>query len=136
MITEEQFQRKWSYMSKMQRKYCIEYLKCLDIREAAANAGYTGVCVTRARHKVFRKVQDVIEYLVAKNNVVSSLVRPQWVLNEYRKLFNQSTDKQLKLKCLQDFAKILKLQNGDSQLTVVNNMPQTPVVIKFKEKDE
>lgn len=56
-------------------------------------------------------------------------------MSEYRKLFDTATDQNVKLKCLQDFSKILKLQ-ADAQVTVTNNIPQTPVQIIFQDQEE
>lgn len=88
--------------------------------------------VRDARHRIYRKVQDICDYLIAKNNLITAIVKPEWVMSEYRKLFDTATDQNVKLKCLQDFSKILKLQ-ADAQVTVTNNIPQTPVQIIFQD---
>jgi len=77
---DEEFVKRWNRLSSYQRKFCLEYLKTFDIHEAALAAGYTGVMLSNPLPRVYRKVRDVCAYLIAKHDLLNSIVRPEWVL--------------------------------------------------------
>ena len=83
-----------------------------------------------------RKVNDVIDFLIQKNEMVNNLIKPLWVYQQYMKLFETTTSEITKLSILKDFSKLLQMMNESPQVNIENNIPQTPVQITFTKKDE
>jgi hypothetical protein len=43
--------------------------------------GYTGVSLITPMFRIQRKVDDVINYLIKKNKIMDTLVKPEWVIS-------------------------------------------------------
>lgn len=78
-----------------------------------------------------RRVNDVIDYLIAKNSLIQSIVKPAWIYNEYVKLYESTTSEITKQNILKELSKILQMQNDGNKVEITNNLPQTPVTINF-----
>lgn len=128
---DEEFVKRWNRLSSYQRKFCLEYLKTFDIHEAALAAGYTGVMLSNPLPRVYRKVRDVCAYLIAKHDLLNSIVRPEWVLKQYKKLYDNSTSEISKIKILENLSKIIQLQSDAPKINIENNLPTNPVQITF-----
>lgn len=63
-----------------------------------------------------------------------SLVRPEFVMAQYMKLYDNTQSELTKLNILQQLSKILSMINTQPQVNVQNNIPQTPVIIKFDDE--
>ena len=95
--------------------------------------GYNGCYVKSPIYRIMRKCNDVIDYLIAKNNIVSSIVKPSWIYSEYIKLYESTTSELTKQNILKELSKILQMQTDGNKVEITNNMPQTPVTIQFSD---
>lgn len=130
-MTDEEFKKRWRKMSQMQRDFCKYYLENgLNAKEAVIKAGYAKDFVV-SPYKVVRKIDDVLDYLIQKNKIISTLVKPAWVYKEYLELYKKTTSEITKQNILKDLSKLLQMMNDGSQVTVQNNIPTTPVEITF-----
>ena len=135
MLTEEEFEKRWRRIGKKGRKFIITYCENgLDYHDAALKAGFQGVCLSHPC-RMLRKYNDLINYLLKKNNIIDTIIKPQWVLQEYSKLYQNTNSEITKINILNQLSKILSLINTQPQVNVENNLPSTPVIIKF-DKDE
>lgn len=132
MLTEEEFKEKFAKLRKKQRKFVLRYIEngC-DAKEAAAYAGYKGCYLVSPIYRIMRRVNDVIDYLIAKNSLIQSIVKPAWIYNEYVKLYESTTSEITKQNILKELSKILQMQNDGNKVEITNNLPQTPVTINF-----
>ena len=132
MLTEEEFKEKFAKLRKKQRKFVLRYIEngC-DAKEAAAYAGYKGCYLVSPIYRIMRRVNDVIDYLIAKNSLIQSIVKPAWIYNEYVKLYESTTSEITKQNILKELSKILQMQNDVNKVEITNNIPQTPVTINF-----
>jgi hypothetical protein len=90
MLTEEEFKKRWKRCTTMQKKFVLRFIENGFIaKEAAQYAGYSGVSLITPVFRVQRKVDDVISYLIKKNNIMNTIVKPEWVLNEFKKLYER-----------------------------------------------
>ena len=136
MLTDLEFKKRWSKMSSYQRKFCKAYLENgLNGRAAAIEAGYNSYFV-KSPHKVMRKINDVLDYLIQRNQIVTSLVKPAWVYNEYMKLYESTTSELTKQNILKDLSKLLQMMNEAPQVNIENNVPATPVQIVFTKEEK
>lgn len=106
----------------------------MNARQAAIDAGY-GQLYVNVPYKIMRKVKDVLDFLIAKNQIVATLIRPEWIISEYKKLYDKTTSEITKQNILKDLSKILNMANENTQVNISNNIPSTPVQIVFS-KDE
>ena len=131
----EEFRKRWQKMSPYQRKFCECYLQNgMNARQAAIDAGY-GQLYVKVPYKIMRKVKDVLDFLIAKNQIVATLIRPEWIISEYKKLYDKTTSEITKQNILKDLAKILNMTNESTQVNISNNIPTTPVQIVFSDND-
>lgn len=131
-MNDKEFADRWRHMTAYQRRFCKAYLENgLDAKDAAKQAGYNKYFCA-APHKVMRKINDVIDYLIQKNQLVNSIIKPAWVYKEYLKLYNSSTSEITKQNILKDLAKLLQMMNENPQVNIENKIPETPVQIIFK----
>lgn len=119
----------------MQKKFCLKYIQCFDAKEAAIYAGYHGACLNHPIYRILRKVSDVTDYLIAKQDLYSQIVKKEWVMTELIKLYDTTANDGTKLQCLEKLSKILQMQNEATKIEVNNNIPQTPVTINFTKED-
>lgn len=78
MLTDEEFKIRWKQLSNKQRKFCLTYIENgMNAKAAAIEVGYNGCFVKSPIYRIMRKVNDVIDYLIAKNNIVQSIVKPR-----------------------------------------------------------
>lgn len=134
MLTEEEFKARWRRISKRGRKFIIRYIENgLDANDAAWYAGFKG-CYINSSSRPLRKYNDLIEYLLKKNNIIATFVKPEWVLNEYRKIYDNTNSEITKVNILNQLSKILSMINN-TEVKIENNIPQTPVIIKFSENE-
>lgn len=96
--------------------------------------GYTGVSLITPMFRIQRKVDDVINYLIKKNKIMDTLVKPEWVISQYKKLYDNTTSEITKQNILKDLSKILMMQNDATKVEITNNIPKTPVEIKFSKE--
>lgn len=131
-MTDEEFKEKFAKLRKKQRKFVLRYIEngC-DAKEAAAYAGYKGCYLVSPIYRIMRRVNDVIDYLIAKNSLIQSIVKPVWIYNEYVKLYESTTSEITKQNILKELSKILQMQNDVNKVEITNNLPQTPVTINF-----
>ena len=106
----------------------------MNARQAAIDAGY-GQLYVKVPYKIMRKVKDVLDFLIAKNQIVATLIRPEWIISEYKKLYDKTTSEITKQNILKDLAKILNMTNESTQVNISNNIPTTPVQIVFSDND-
>lgn len=77
-MTDEEFRLRWKQLSNKQRKFCLKYLENgMNPKQAAIDVGYNHYYVNAPIYRIMRKCNDVIDYLVAKNNIVQSIVKPR-----------------------------------------------------------
>lgn len=77
-MTDEEFKLRWKQLSNKQRKFCLRYIENgMNAKDAAIEAGYNHYYVDAPIYRIMRKVNDVIDYLIAKNNIVQSIVKPR-----------------------------------------------------------
>lgn len=77
-MTDEEFKIRWKHLSNKQRKFCLRYIENgFNAKEAAIEVGYNGCYIKSPIYRIMRKVNDVIDYLIAKNNIVQSVVKPR-----------------------------------------------------------
>jgi len=81
-----------------------------------------------------RKVNDIVDYLIQKNNLISSIVKPSWIYTQYMKLYDQSESEITKVNILKDISKLLKMMDENPQVNIENNIPSVPVQITFTKK--
>jgi hypothetical protein len=131
-MTDEEFKIRWKQLSNKQRKFCLRYVENgFSAKDAAIEVGYNGCYIKSPIYRIMRKVNDVIDYLIAKNNIVQSICKPAWIYSEYLKLYNNTTSELTKQNILKELSKILSMQNDGAKVEVTNNIPATPVTIKF-----
>ena len=134
-MTKSEFELKWKHLSSMQKKFVLAYLETLDPKESAIRAGYNAQFVRSPTYKILRKVSDVVDYLVAKNSIIQNIVKPEFVLKEYMKLFDNTRSEITKMAVLDKLSKILQMQYEGNKVEV-NNVQQSPVTINFGKDDE
>ena len=136
MLTKEQFEKKWHKYGKKGRKFIIRYIENgLDPQEAAVYAGYQGRLLINT-HRMLRRYNEVINYLLEKNNIVDTLCKPTWIISEYQKLYNNTQSEITKINILNQLSKIRSMINTHPQVNVENNIPSTPVIIRFEKEDK
>lgn len=134
MLTEEEFNRRWNKTTKKQKKFILRYIENgFEARQAAIYAGYSGVSITSPLFRVQRKVDDLIEYLIHKNNIMSTIVKPAWVMKAYKDIFDNTNSEITKVNILNQLSKILSMQS-ETKVEVNNNIPAQPVQIIFTEE--
>jgi len=133
-MTMNEFKHRWTKMSPYQRKFCQCYLENgMNAKQAAIDAGY-GQLFVNCPFRIMRKVKDVLDFLIEKNQIVSTLVRPEWVISEYKKLYDSSASEITKQNILKDLSKLLNMANDNAQVNISNNIPATPVQISFSKE--
>ena len=130
-MTGKEFTQEWNKLCTKQRKFILAYLETLDPKEAAIKAGYGKIHARSPQYRIMRKVQHIVDYLLAKNNIVSNIVKPEFVLKEYMKLYENSKSEITKQNILRELSKILQMQNEGNKVEIQNNIPQQPVQITF-----
>lgn len=136
MLTEDEFKKRWKRTTKMQKKFILRYIENgFDPNEAAVYAGYTGVSLSCPLYRVQRKVNDIIDYLIAKNNLISTIVKPTWIMQEYKKLYDGTHSEITKVNVLRELSKILQMQSDAAKVEVNNTLAPTPVQIVFNDED-
>ena len=130
-MTDNEFNLAWNKLYTKQRKFVLAYLDTLDPKEAARIAGYSPSHIQAPYYRIQRKVQHIIDHLLAKNNIVSNIVKPEFVLKEYLKLYEKSDSEITKQNILKELSKILQMQHDGNKVEIQNNIPQQPVQITF-----
>lgn len=131
-MTQEEFNKKWKRLSTKQRRFVLRYIENgFDPREAAEYVGYNPIYVSSPVYRILRKVNDVIDFLIAKNDLCKAIVKPAWILNEFKKLYDNSNSEITKQNVLDKLSKILQMQNDGAKVEVNNNIPSVPVTINF-----
>lgn len=132
MLTDEEFKLRWKQLSNKQRKFCLRYIENgMNAKEAAIEVGYNHYYVDAPIYRIMRKVNDVVDYLIAKNNIVQSIVKPGWILQQYMKLYDNSKSEITRQNILRELSKILQMQSENPKVEVTNNLPAVPVTINF-----
>jgi hypothetical protein len=136
MLTEDEFAKRWKRCTKRQKKYIANYIENgFDPYLAATQSGYTGVSLKNPVVRIQRRVDDIIDYLIVKNNIVNALIKPAWVMENYKKIFDNTNSEITKIQILNQLSKILQMQSDAAKIEVNNNIPQTPVQIVFNDED-
>lgn len=135
MLTDEEFHKKWRAISKKGRKFIVRYIENgLDSKEAAIFAGFHGsYIITPSR--IIRKYNNLINYLLKKNNIIDTFVKPEFVLSQYKRLYDTTQSEITKINILNQLSKILAMINTQPQVNIENNLPVTPITIKFEENE-
>lgn len=77
-MTDEEFKIRWKQLSNKQRKFCLRYIENgMNAKDAAIEVGYNGCYIKSPIYRIMRKCNDVIDYLIAKNNIVQSICKPR-----------------------------------------------------------
>ena len=135
-MTQQEFNQEWKKLRTKQKKFIFAYLELLDPKEAAIKAGYNGGFVKSPYYKIQRKVQHIIDHLIAKNNVINNIVKPEFVLKEYMRIYEKTNSEITKQNILRELSKILQMQNEGNKVEIQNNIPAQPVQIIFNENEE
>ena len=136
-MTQDEFNFKWRHLHKKQQKFCLRYLENgFDASEAAQFAGYNERSVKSPIYSIMRKVNDIVDYLIQKNNLISSIVKPSWIYTQYMKIYDQSESEITKVNILKDISKLLKMMDENPQVNIENNIPSVPVQITFTKEEE
>lgn len=131
-MTQEEFNEKWKRLSTKQRRFVLRYIENgFDPREAAEHVGYNPIYVMSPVYRILRKVNDVVDFLIAKNDLCKAIVKPAWILNEFKKLYDNTNSEITKQNVLDKLSKILQMQNDGAKVEVNNNIPSVPVTINF-----
>lgn len=134
-MTDSEFRAKWKKLSDRQRKFCLKYIENgFDAKQAAIDCGYNSQFIKAPTYRIMRKIDDVIDYLIAKNNTISTLVKPAWIYKEYIKLYNNTNSEITKQNVLKELSKLLEMQT-DAKIQVTNNIPTVPVQIVFDDNE-
>lgn len=135
-MTQEEFNEKWKRLSQKQRKFVLRYIENgFDPHEAARFANYNSIFCQSPVYRIVRKVNDIIDFLIAKNDLCKSIVKPAWILNEFKKLYDNSKSEITKQNVLDKLSKILQMQSDGSKVEVNNTINNTPVQIVFNEEE-
>lgn len=135
MLTDKEFDSRWTRISKKGRKFIIRYIENgLDAHDASAYAGFQGKYLNYPTVPL-RKYNDIINYLLKKNNIINTFIKPEWVMNEYKKLYSNTNSEMTKINILNQLSKILAMINTQPQVNIENNLPVTPITIKFEENE-
>lgn len=106
-----------------------------DCKDAAIHAGYKGRVAAAPKYRILRKVNYLVDYLIAKNDLISTIVKPTWILDQYIKNYEATDNEITKVSILRELSKILEMQHEGSKVEINNNIPQTPVTIKFSDNE-
>lgn len=135
-MTQDEFNEKWKRLSQKQRKFVLRYIENgFDPHEAARFANYNPIFCQSPVYRIVRKVNDVIDFLIAKNDLCKSIVKPAWILNEFKKLYDNSNSEITRQNVLDKLSKILQMQSESPKVEVTNNLPSVPVQIVFNEDE-
>ena len=135
-MTDIEFKLRWKKLKDKQRRFVLEYLKTLDPKQAAINAGYSPSFIEAPTYRIMRRVSGVIDYLVDKNQIIKNIVKPEFVLNEYVKLYERTKNEMTKQNVLRELSKILQMQNNNNtSVEITNNIPTVPVQIVFNDEE-
>jgi phage terminase small subunit len=135
-MTQEEFSKEWRKLHTKQRKFVLAYLETLDPKEAAIRANYNDRFVQSPKYRIMRRLQHIIDYLMAKNNIISNIVKPEFVLKEYLRIYEKTNSEITKQNILRELSKILQMQNEGNKVEIQNNIPAQPVQIVFSENEE
>lgn len=91
-----------------------------------------GSSVKAPVYRIQRKVDDVIDYMIAKNDLLNAIVKPTWIMQAYKDLYDNTNSEITKVNILKELSKILQMQ-VEHNIQVTNNIPSTPVTIEFGE---
>lgn len=105
-----------------------------DAKQAAIDCNYNSQFIQSPTYRIMRKLDDVIDYLIAKNNTISTLVKPAWIYKEYLKLYHSTTSEITKQNVLKELSKLLEMQ-ADAKIQINNNIPTQPVQIVFDDNE-
>lgn len=94
--------------------------------------GYHGSSLYSPVYRIQRKCDDVIDYLIAKNDLLNAIIKPTWILKQYKELYDNTQSEITKTNILKELSKILQMQ-VEHNIQVTNNIPSTPVTIEFGE---
>lgn len=131
-MTQNEFNEKWKRLSSKQKKFVLRYIENgFDPHEAARFANYNPIFCQSPVYRIVRKVNDVIDFLIAKNDLCKSIVKPVWILNEFKKLYDNTNSEITKQAVLDKLSKILQMQNDGAKVEIQNNIPAVPVTINF-----
>lgn len=135
-MTDTQFKQQWNKLSNKQKKFCLRYIQNgFDQSEACLYAGYNAQYLKSPGYRIMRKVNHIIDYLIAKNQLISIIVKPEWIYQQYKLLYQNSASEKVKRAILSDLSKILQLIK-ENTVSIQNNLPQTPVTINFSDDNE
>jgi hypothetical protein len=131
-MTQEEFNEKWKRLSTKQRRFVLRYIENgFDPKEAAEYVGYNPIFCQSPVYRIVRKVNDVIDFLISKNDLCKCICKPSWIYSEYMKLYNSTTSEITKQAVLDKLSKILQMQSDGAKVEVTNNIPSVPVTINF-----
>lgn len=135
-MTQEEFSKEWRKLHTKQRKFVLAYLETLDPKEAAKRAGYCDRFIKSPSYSVMRKVHHIVDFMMAKNSIIQNIVKPEFVLKEYMRIYEKTNSEITKQNILRELSKILQMQNEGNKVEIQNNIPAQPVQIVFSENEE
>ena len=132
-MTQKEFVDAYAKLRPRHKKFIYEYFKNgFDVKAAGLACGYS-----KRSYYIYvinGKVRPLIRYLIDKNDLMSSFLTPEWVMNQYKTLYNSTTSEATKLKILENFSRILQLMN-ENQTVTVNAAPEK-IQFNFYSDDE
>ena len=132
-MTQKEFVDAYAKLRPRHKKFIYEYFKNgFDVKAAGQACGYS-----KRSYYIYvinGKVRPLIRYLIEKNDLMSSFLTPEWVMNQYKVLYKSTTSEATKLKILENFSRILQLMT-ENQTVTVNAAPEK-IQFNFYSDDE
>ena len=132
-MTQKEFVDAYAKLRPRHKKFIYEYFKNgFDVKAAGQACGYS-----KRSYYIYvinGKVRPLIRYLIEKNDLMSSFLTPEWVMNQYKTLYKSTTSEATKLKILENFSRILQLMT-ENQTVTVNAAPEK-IQFNFYSDDE
>ena len=133
-MTQKEFVDAYAKLRPRHKKFIYEYFKNgFDVKAAGQACGYS-----KRSYYIYvinGKVRPLIRYLIEKNDLMSSFLTPEWVMNQYKTLYKSTTSEATKLKILENFSRILQLMNENPTVTV-NAAPEKIQFNFYSDDDE
>ena len=130
MITDEQYNEWFRKATRKQKVFVNTYLKTLSTDAALKEAGYCYKNPSIGRWKTFNLLFPVIQYKLAKYELE---VSKNFIICNWIKLL-QSDDRVAAATALKELSKIFGYVEQNTKIDIENNIPQTPVLIKFNKE--
>ena len=131
-MTQDEYKKWLKRATKRQIVFVNTYLKTLNPTLALTQAGYNYTNTRVGRWKVFNKLFPVIQYKISQYDL--NINKP-FIVNNWLQLLYQG-DSTAKATALKELSKLFGFVDQGTKVQIENNIPSTPVVIKFNEKQQ